>query len=108
MYKNDSGKTDILSKMKRYYIKCESGRQEFLDVIQDTGDDLLIRLTRIKNGYQKTMEERISRCLFNSCLKTGYITEIKEREVSVAWILLLIEHLKTLILFLWKSEQKFF
>ena len=59
----------------RYYIKCEKGRSEFLDILRETGDGYYIRLTRIKDDYEKTIEEFISKQLFNICLNTGYIKQ---------------------------------
>ena len=70
--------------MKSYSVKCESDRQEFMDVLQETSDTLVIRVRRIKNGYIKTTEDIISRNLFELCLNTGYISEVKQKSVSVA------------------------
>ena len=70
--------------MKRYAVKSEPDRQVFLDVLRETNDDIVIRVTRIKNGYQTTIEEILARHLFNLCIKTGYISEIRESVVSVA------------------------
>ncbi|MDR2404486.1 MAG: hypothetical protein LBD78_10700 [Spirochaetaceae bacterium] len=62
--------------MKRYCIKCEPGRVEYMDILRETSDGFMIRLTRIKDDYEKTLEEFMSRQLFKTCLNTGYIYEI--------------------------------
>jgi hypothetical protein len=59
----------------RYYIKCEKGRSEFLDILRETSDGYYIRLTRIKDSYEKTIEEFMSKQLFDICLNTGYIKQ---------------------------------
>jgi hypothetical protein len=59
----------------RYYIKCENGRSEFLDILRETSDGYYIRLTRVKDGYEKTIEEFMSKQLFDTCLNTGYIKQ---------------------------------
>jgi hypothetical protein len=59
----------------RYYITCEKGRSEFLDILRETSDGYYIRLTRIKDDYEKTIEEFISKQLFDTCLNTGYIKQ---------------------------------
>jgi hypothetical protein len=59
----------------RYYIKCETGRIEFLDILRETSDGYQVRLTRIKDDYEKTIEEHMSKQLFDTCLSTGYIKQ---------------------------------
>lgn len=61
--------------MKRYYIKCEPSRTEYLDVLGEDEEGYTIRVTRIKDGYEKTIEEFMSRHLFEICIKTGYINK---------------------------------
>jgi hypothetical protein len=59
----------------RYYIKCEKAGSEFLDILRETSDGYYFRLTRIKDGYEKTIEEFMSKQLFDICLNTGYIKQ---------------------------------
>jgi hypothetical protein len=61
--------------MKRYHIKCETGRVEFMDILREDRDEYLVRVTRIKDGDEKIVEEPLSKHLFELCLKTGYIYE---------------------------------
>jgi hypothetical protein len=70
--------------MKRYCIKCEPGRVEYLDIIHEDSEGYSIRVTRIKDGYEKVMEVLLSRHLFNMCLKTGYIYKTERTVASVA------------------------
>lgn len=70
--------------MKRYCIKCEPGRVEFLDVLREGDDGLAVRVVRVKDGYDKVVEEFMPRHLFELCLKTGYIYETKEAAATVA------------------------
>jgi hypothetical protein len=70
--------------MKRYYIKCRSGRIEFFDIIRENEEGFTVRLTRLSDGNEKIIEEFMSRHLFNICLKTGYIYEAVTEAVSVA------------------------
>jgi hypothetical protein len=62
--------------MKRYYIKSQPGREEYLDVLTETDDGYKIRLTKIGDGYEKIREEFINRHLFDMCIKTGYLSEL--------------------------------
>jgi len=70
--------------MKRYCIKCETGRVEFLDVLRETEDGFMVRVIRVKDGYDKIIEEFLPHHLFEVCLKTGYLYEMKEAAHSVA------------------------
>jgi hypothetical protein len=70
--------------MKRYCIKCESDRVEYLDIISENSEGYIIRVTRIKDGYEKVIEEPLSRHLFDICLKTGYIYKAERTRASVA------------------------
>jgi hypothetical protein len=66
---------DRRSNMKRYSIKNQTDSAEFIEILKEIEDGFIIRHTRLKNGYEKSNEETISRHLFNICLKTGYLTE---------------------------------
>ena len=63
--------------MKRYCIKCRSGRIEFFDIIEENDDGYMIRLTRLSDGDERIVEEPMPRHLFNICVKTGYIYELE-------------------------------
>ena len=70
--------------MKRYSIKCQAGKIEFIDIIREIEDGYIIRLTRLKDGNEKISEETITRHLFNICLKTGCLHEVARKESFVA------------------------
>jgi hypothetical protein len=71
-------------RMKRYCIKCEPNRVEYFDVLRENSEGFMVRLTRIKDGYEKVSEVFLNTALFNMCLKAGYIYEMKEKASSVA------------------------
>ncbi|MDR0758497.1 MAG: hypothetical protein LBF74_00040 [Treponema sp.] len=70
--------------MKCYCIRCEPDRVEYLDIISENSEGYIIRVTRIKDGYEKVIEEPLSRRLFDLCLKTGYIYQAEKVRTSVA------------------------
>lgn len=70
--------------MKRYCVKCRTGKIEFFDIIEENDDGLMIRLTRLADGYEKVIEESMPRHLFNICVKTGYIYELETAAAVVA------------------------
>jgi hypothetical protein len=71
-------------RMKRYCIKCEPNRVEYFDILQENGEGFMVRLTRIKDGYEKVSEVFLNTNLFEMCVKTGYIYEMKAKASSVA------------------------
>jgi hypothetical protein len=70
--------------MKRYCIKSQPGNVEYLDILDEREDGFMIRVTRIRGGYEKILEEFINRHLFEVCLKTGFIYLMQEKASSVA------------------------
>ena len=68
--------------MKRYCIKCRTGKIEFFDIIGENEYEYRIRLTRLSDGNEKIIEESLSRHLFNICVKTGYIYELEKTAVA--------------------------
>lgn len=70
--------------MKRYCIKCEPGKVEFLDVLRETDDGFFVRVVRVKDGYDKIIEEFLARHLFDLCVKTGYLYAVADAASSVA------------------------
>jgi hypothetical protein len=70
--------------LKRYYIKCISDRLEYFDILKETQDGFLVKVTRKKDESEKVIEEFLARSLFDICLKTGYIYELDKKTSSVA------------------------
>jgi len=72
--------------VKRYSIKCRSGKIEYFDVISESDDGYQVRLTRISDGNEKTNDVFMPNNLFEMCFKTGYIYEMDHqvRQVTVA------------------------
>ena len=62
--------------MKRYSVKCRSGRIEYFDILSEADDGFQVRLTKINEGCENTDDVFLSSNLFEMCFKTGYIYEI--------------------------------
>ena len=65
--------------MKRYCIKNQTNRIEYIDIISKNDDGYKILITRICDGNEKTRETTITCHLFDLCVKTGYIFEYKKK-----------------------------
>jgi hypothetical protein len=70
--------------MKRFCIKCREGRLDYFDIINENDEGYSIRITRVSDGNQKTVEEYMSKYLFDICVQTGYIYEQEKASASVA------------------------
>ena len=64
--------------MKSYTLKCIGKKTDYMTIIREMEDGFVVRIVRDLDGYQDVKTDYISRELFDSCIRTGYLTEIKE------------------------------
>ena len=50
-----------------------------MTIVREMEDGYVVKIVRDLDGYQDIKTDYISRELFESCLRTGYLTEIKEK-----------------------------
>jgi hypothetical protein len=72
--------------VKRYCIKSLPDKAEYLDILNETDDGYKIRLTKLGDGDKKVREDFINRHLFDICVKTGYLYELTNTELTIAAI----------------------
>lgn len=70
--------------MKTYEIKSCEGQKAFFTIISTLKNGFRVKITREKNGYETVTEDFLSKELFETCLRTGYIREIKVSAEGVA------------------------
>jgi hypothetical protein len=71
--------------MKNYYIKSAPGSADYLSVLRETDEGFMVRIYRDLDGYEKIIDDFMTKALFESCLRTGYITEMEEcKAVAIA------------------------
>ena len=63
--------------MKRYCIKCRTGRFDYFDIISENDYGYMIRITKLSDGSERVIEESMTRNLFDICVKTGYIFQLE-------------------------------
>jgi hypothetical protein len=68
--------------MKRYYIKSGANQSAYFDIREEREDGYRIRITRIIDGYEKVSDEFMNNDLFSLCIKTGYIREIPQEDLT--------------------------
>lgn len=64
--------------MKNYYIRGLSGSSDYLSVLEENDEGFMVRIYRDQDGYEKIIDDFMSRSLFESCLRTGYLLEMEE------------------------------
>lgn len=65
-----------------FRVKTVNGVETYMRILRDTEDGYDILITSQSRGRERTSEEYISRELVQSCMRTGYLTEVAN-EVTV-------------------------
>lgn len=65
--------------MKSYTLKSIGKNTDYMTIIREMDDGFVVRIVRDLDGYKDVKTDYISRELFESCIRTGYLTEIKEK-----------------------------
>ncbi|HNY22624.1 MAG TPA: hypothetical protein PKO22_10795 [Treponemataceae bacterium] len=68
--------------MKNYYIRSNPGSADYLSVIRETDEGFMVRIYRDLDGYEKVIDDFMTKMLFESCVRTGYIAEMEENKAT--------------------------
>ena len=69
---------------KNYRVKGMSGIETIVTILQDLGDSYSILMTSHSQLGTSESEELMSKDLFTSCLRTGYLEELPIRQLTIA------------------------
>ena len=69
--------------MKKSYALKSHNSNDYLTVEKELDDGFVIRIVRDKDGYEEIVTDFISKVLFDSCIRTGYLTEIEISQTAV-------------------------
>ena len=64
--------------MKSYTLKSIGKNTDYLTIMREMEDGFVVRIVRDLDGYEDIKTDYISKELFESCIRTGYLTEITE------------------------------
>jgi hypothetical protein len=85
VFRTPENKSTLEDLMKNYYIKSTPGSADYLSVLGETDEGFMVRIYRDQDGYEKIIDDFMSKTLFESCMRTGYITEMEEKSaVAIA------------------------
>jgi hypothetical protein len=62
--------------MFQYKVKSNPGLETCMNILSETDESLYVHIVTIKDGYEVERKETMSRRLFETCMNTGYITEV--------------------------------
>ncbi|MCR5286004.1 MAG: hypothetical protein K6D95_10425 [Treponema sp.] len=65
--------------MKSYTLKSIGKNTDYMTILRELEDGFVVKIVRDMDGYNDIKTDYISKELFDSCLRTGYLTEIKEK-----------------------------
>lgn len=67
---------------KTYSVRGSEGVETTISIFDETDEDFGIRMvTNSQWGYMES-DERMSRELFDSCIRTGYLTEVAQSKTA--------------------------
>lgn len=64
--------------MKSYTLKSIGNVSDYMTILREMDDGFVVRIVRDRDGYEDVKNDYISRELFESCIRTGYLTEVEE------------------------------
>ena len=70
--------------MGTYTLKSIGKKTDYKTVVREMDDGYIVRIVRDEDGYDDVTTDFISKALFDSCIRTGYLTKIKSPAEAVA------------------------
>ena len=64
--------------MKSYTSKSIGKNTDYMTIVREMDGGFVVRIVRDLDGFQDVKTDYISKELFDSCIRTGYLTEITE------------------------------
>jgi hypothetical protein len=68
--------------MKNYFIRSNPGCADYLTVTKETDEGFYVRIYRDLDGYEKVIDEFMTTALFESCVRTGYLSIMEEKAAA--------------------------
>ena len=68
--------------MQTYLLKSHSQSNDYMTLLEEVNDGYIVRIVRDKDGYEEVVTDFISKMLFDSCVRTGYITKVEDAKLS--------------------------
>ena len=69
--------------MAYYTLKSIGNSSDYMTIVKETEDGYVVKIVD-KDGYDEVTTDFISKSLFDSCIRTGYLTKIETAEDRMA------------------------
>ena len=63
--------------MECYSLRTIYESNDFITILNETDEGYVIRIVRDRDGYEEVTNEFMTKELFETCLRTGYLTKIE-------------------------------
>ena len=71
-------------KMGYYTLKSIGKSTDYMVILSEKEDGYIVRIVRDRDGYDEVQTDFISKTLFDSCIRTGYLTKVEEPVNAIA------------------------
>jgi hypothetical protein len=65
--------------VETYSLRTLNGTNDFITLLRETDEGFVIRIVRDKDGYNEIINEFMSKELFETCVRTGYLTKVEAK-----------------------------
>lgn len=63
--------------MESYALKGHGDARDYMQIIRELEEGYVVRIVRDQDGYEDVTTDFMSKALFESCIRTGYLTRIE-------------------------------
>ncbi len=70
--------------MGTYTVKSYGSDSDYMTIEREMDDGYVVRIVRDKDGYDDVTTDFISKALFDTCVRTGYLTKVAESQAVTA------------------------
>lgn len=63
--------------METYTLKSNKTSKDFMTILKKADDGFVVKIVRDCDGYNEVVTDFMSNTLFESCIRTGYITKVE-------------------------------
>ena len=68
----------IVEEIKKHgSLNCLANKYDYMTILKELNDGYVIKIVRDMDGYEEVKTDFLSKELFESCIRTGYLTEIE-------------------------------
>lgn len=67
-----------------FYRLKSSNHTDYMTILREMEDGFVVKIVRDRDGYEEETTDFLSKSLFESCLRTGYIEKIPTKNKLAA------------------------